>query len=299
MEAQAYREIHAESDLLPGVVVDRYADYRVVQILSAGAERWREAVLGALVDQGDCEGVFERSDVDVRELEGLKPRTGVMWGKQPPERVKIHEADLVYSVDIRGGHKTGFYLDQRLNRQKIRKWIREGSVLDAFCYTGGFALNAFRGRASEIVAIDSSEQALSEAAKIAEMNAVPSGAIQWRRADVFSELRSLRDQTYKFDVVILDPPRFAPTSAHIHKASRAYKDINLFGFKLLKPGGRLITFSCSGGVSAELYQKIVADAALDAGVDAQIREWMEQSPDHPVLASFPEGRYLKGLVCTI
>lgn len=296
---QAYREVHAESDMLPGVVVDRYAGFRVIQILSAGAERWRQALRVGLTTPGDCEGLYERSDVDVRELEGLEPRTGMIWGSEPPERIRIREGDLEYHVQLQTGHKTGFYLDQRRNRAALRKWIRGGTVLDGFCYTGGFALNAHRAGASEILALDSSGEALSEAAGHAELNGIAAGAIEWRNADVFSELRRLRDERREFDVVILDPPRFAPTSAHVHKASRGYKDINLFAFKLLKPGGRLITFSCSGGVSPDLFQKIVADAALDAGVDAQIREWLAQSPDHPVATSFPEGRYLKGLVCTV
>jgi 23S rRNA (cytosine1962-C5)-methyltransferase len=206
---------------------------------------------------------------------------------------------LSFVVDLQAGHKTGFYLDQRENRKAIRKWIQGGTVLDAFCYTGGFALNAQRAGAERVVAIDSSENALEQAARNLEINSIQPAAIEWRAADVFSELRALRDRDCSFDVIILDPPRFAPTTAHISRASRGYKDINLLAFKLLKPGGRLITYSCSGGIAPDLFQKIVADAALDAGVDAQIKTWMAQSPDHPVATSFPEGRYLKGLVCTI
>jgi 23S rRNA (cytosine1962-C5)-methyltransferase len=298
-EFTAYREVHAESDRLPGIIVDRYGDFRVVQILSAGAELWRDALKDALSARGDCLGVFERSDVDVRALEGLEQRCGPIWGKEPPEEIEIHEDDLRFRVNLREGHKTGFYLDQRQNRAAVRKWIRGGSVLDAFCYTGAFALNAFRAGASDILAIDSSESSLHLADRNMALNSVPSDHIEWRAADVFTELRRLRDKNRTFDVVILDPPRFAPTSAQVHRAARGYKDINLLGFKLLNPGGRLITFSCSGGVSPELFQKIVADAALDAGVAAQIREWLAQSADHPVATSFPEGRYLKGLVCSV
>jgi 23S rRNA (cytosine1962-C5)-methyltransferase len=298
-EYSAYREVHAESDRLPGIVVDRYGGFRVVQILSAGAERWRDTLVEALSVPGDCLGVFERSDVDVRELEGLEKRCGHLWGVEPPEMVEIHEGDLKFKVDLREGHKTGFYLDQRQNRMAVREWIQGGSVLDAFCYTGAFALNAFRAGASDILAVDSSESALQLADHNRALNLIPDGSIDWRAADVFSELRLLRDKNRSFDVVILDPPRFAPTSAQVHRASRGYKDINLLAFKLLNPGGRLITFSCSGGVSPELFQKIVADAALDAGVHAQIRGWWAQSADHPVATSFPEGRYLKGLVCSV
>jgi 23S rRNA (cytosine1962-C5)-methyltransferase len=235
----------------------------------------------------------------VRELEGLSKRTGLLWGQDPPEELQIQEAGLRYSVDVKAGHKTGMYLDQRHNRLGIRKWIQSGSVLDAFCYTGGFSLNAIKAGAASVLAVDSSAAALENAARNAALNDDSTALIEWRCADVFAELRSMRDADRSFDVVILDPPRFAPTTAHVRKAARGYKDVNLFAFKLLKPGGRLITFSCSGGVSQELFQKIVADAALDAGVDAQIREWLAQAEDHPVATSFPEGRYLKGLVCTI
>ncbi|MGD8621782.1 MAG: class I SAM-dependent methyltransferase [Anaerolineales bacterium] len=298
-EFEAYREVHAESDLLPGLIVDRYANFRVVQILSAGAEQWRGVLQEALTYDRGCIGLYERSDVEVRELEGLQLRTGPLWGSKPPEELCIREGDLSYGVNLHAGHKTGFYLDQRDNRSGIRKWIQGGAVLDAFCYTGGFALNAQRAGAKHVLAIDSSADALLQADRNASINSIRSGSIEWRVADVFYELRALRDRKSSFDVIILDPPRFAPTSAHISRASRGYKDINLLGFKLLKPGGRLITFSCSGGISPELFQKIVADAALDAGVDAQIRAWMAQPSDHPVATAFPEGRYLKGLVCTV
>jgi 23S rRNA (cytosine1962-C5)-methyltransferase len=296
---EAYREIHAESDLLPGVIADRYGHFRVIQILSTGAERWRQALADALVADGDCLGLYERSDVDVRALEGLEARAGPIWGTEPPKSVEIHEHDLTYHVNLKEGHKTGFYLDQRQNRLKIRAWIRRGYVLDAFCYTGGFALNAQRAGAAGTLAIDSSETALKQAVHNSTLNSIPPEDIEWRNADVFSELRSLRDAGRTFDVVILDPPRFAPTTSQVHRAARGYKDINLLGFRLLRPGGRLISFSCSGGVSPDLFQKIIADAALDAGVDAQIREWFSQAGDHPVATSFPEGRYLKGLICTI
>lgn len=298
-EIEAFREIHAESDFLPGIVVDRYGSFRVLQILSAGAERWREALIHTLASDGRCIGIYERSDAEVRELEGLPKRTGSLWGQDPPEQLQIQEAGLRYSVDVKAGHKTGMYLDQRHNRLGIHKWIRSGTVLDAFCYTGGFSLNAIKAGAASVLAVDSSEAALENAARNAALNDGSTAMIEWRCADVFAELRSMRDADRSFDVVILDPPRFAPTTAHVHKAARGYKDVNLFAFKLLKPGGRLITFSCSGGVSPELFQKIVADAALDAGVDAQIREWLAQAEDHPVATTFPEGRYLKGLVCTI
>lgn len=298
-EVEAYREVHAESDLLPGVIVDRYAGFRVLQLLSVGAERWRDVIVDALSQTGECEGVYERSDVDARSLEGLSPHTGLLWGLEPPDKLEIREHGLRFIVDLRSGHKTGFYLDQRQNRLSSRDWIQGGSVLDAFCYTGAFTINACRAGSFEVLAIDSSQDALENAARNLALNAFGNRTVEWRVADVFSALRVLRDQARSFDVVILDPPRFAPTSAHVQRAARGYKDINLLGFKLLNPGGRLITFSCSGGVSPELFQKIVAGAALDAGVDAQIREWLGQPADHPVATAFPEGRYLKGMVCSV
>jgi 23S rRNA (cytosine1962-C5)-methyltransferase len=296
----AYREVYAESDGLPGLIVDRYNDLRVIQVLFAGVENWRDTILDILVNRGDCKGVYERSDVDVRDLEGLPAREGPMWGREPEDLLTINEFGLRFQVDITQGQKTGFYLDQRENRHFLRQMIPEGaSVLDSFCYSGGFTLNALQADAGDVLAIDSSAASLELLEKNLSRNGFSQDRVEVREGDVFTELRKLRDRGRTFDVIILDPPKFASTPSHVQRASRGYKDINILAFKLLKPGGLLFTFSCSGGVSPELFQKIVADAALDANRSASIIKWLGQPLDHPVLLSFPEARYLKGLVCQV
>lgn len=295
----ALRWVHGESDGLPGLVVDRYADFLVMQVLSAGIEHWREPLAGLLQELTGARGIYERSDVDVRKLEGLAERTGVLLGDEPPDRVEIAEDGLHYLVDVHGGHKTGFYLDQRSNRHQVRKLARDKDVLDCFCYTGGFTLNALAGGAKSVLAVDSSAEALAQAQEQAALNGLADSRARWQAGDVFRVLRLLRDQGQMFDLIVLDPPKFAPTSLQVERAARGYKDINLLAFKLLRPGGLLATFSCSGGVSAELFQKIVAGAALDAGVDGRIVRHLHASGDHPVGIHFPEGEYLKGLVIEV
>jgi 23S rRNA (cytosine1962-C5)-methyltransferase len=292
----AMRLIHAESDGLPGLIVDRYADTLVVQFLSAGAEFWRETVADILVKLTGLACIYERSDADVRELEGLPMRVGPLRG-DPPETLTITENGLQFSVNLAQGHKTGFYLDQRLNRQSLRYLVRGRDVLDCFCYTGGFTVNALAGGAKSVLSVDASADALALCKSNVVINDLPADRHQVQEGDVFQLLRKFRDEARSFDLIVLDPPKFAPTAAQAEKAARGYKDINLLAFKLLRPGGLLVTFSCSGGVDAALFQKIVASAALDAGVDAQIIEHLEQAPDHPISLHFPEGAYLKGLVC--
>ncbi|MGQ0511935.1 MAG: class I SAM-dependent rRNA methyltransferase [Betaproteobacteria bacterium] len=292
----ALRLVHGESDGLPGVIVDRYADVLVAQFLSAGAERWREAILDALVAATGCEAIYERSDAEVRALEGLQPRTGFVRGNREARRCPILEHGLHFRVDVEAGQKTGFFLDQRDNRQRIRALAAGREVLDCFCYTGGFALSSLAGGARRVLALDSSGPALEVARDNLAANALDASRITFEQADVFAHQRKLRDAGAKFDLVILDPPKFAPTAAQAKNAARAYKDINLLAFKLLAPGGLLATFSCSGGVSAELFQSIVAGAAADAGVNGSVIERFHGDADHPVALSFPEGDYLKGLL---
>lgn len=292
----ALRLIHGESDGLPGLVVDRYADVLVVQFLSAGAERWREALLDALVEATACEAVFERSDAEVRKLEGLASRVGFARGNREARRCPIIEYGLNFRVDVEEGQKTGFFLDQRENRQRVRALAAGREVLDGFCYTGGFALAAAAGGARRVLAVESSVPALDVARDNLAANALDASKLEFVKADVFSHLRLLRDQGARFGLVVLDPPKFAPTAAQARNAARAYKDVNLLAFKLLAPGGLLATFSCSGGVSAELFQSIIAGAALDAGAEAQIIERFHAAADHPVALEFPEGDYLKGLL---
>jgi len=291
------RLVNGESDGLPGVVADRYGDTIVVQLSSAGADRWREAIADALLEAGGAKRVWERSDADVRELEGLPPVTAALRGPREPTRIAVTENGIRFSVDLEHGHKTGFYLDQRDNRRRLREFARGRDVLDGFCYTGGFALNAAAGGAKSVTAVDSSADAIALARANADTNKLAQP--EWMEGDVFLLLRKFRDQARSFDLIVLDPPKFAPTAAHAEKASRAYKDINLLAFKLLRPGGLLVTFSCSGGVSADLFQKIIAGAALDAGVDARITERLGPGADHPMALNFPEGDYLKGLICRV
>ncbi len=291
------RLVHGESDGLPGVVADRYGDTVVVQLLSAGAERWRGAIADALAALPGVARVIERSEADVRELEGLQPQSGLLRGELATGPLTVREHGLEFAVDAEQGHKTGFYLDQRDNRLLLRGLVKDKTVLDCFCYCGGFALNALAGGAKSVTAIDSSGPALAAAKANAARNGLPES--EWLEADVFQALRKFRDEGRKFDLIVLDPPKFAPTAAHAEKAARAYKDINLLGFRLLNPGGVLMSYSCSGGVSPDLFQKIVAGAALDAGVDARIEHWLHASADHPVVLNFPEGEYLKGLLLRV
>jgi len=293
----AVRLVHGESDGLPGVIADRYSDVVVVQLLSAGADRWRPEIADALGRASGAVRIWERSDADVRELEGLPPVVGPLIGAAEPARVVITESGLKFGIDLSQGHKTGFYLDQRENRRRVRDFAAGRDVLDGFCYTGGFALNALAGGARSVLGIDSSAPALALARANAEANRLPQP--EWVEGDVFRELRRLRDENRQFDLIVLDPPKFAPTAAHADKAARAYKDINLLAFKLLRPEGLLVTFSCSGGVSSDLFQKIVAGAALDAGAAAQIVGRLGPGADHPVALNFPEGDYLKGLICRV
>jgi 23S rRNA (cytosine1962-C5)-methyltransferase len=297
-DSNGMRLIHAESDGLPGLIVDQYGDVLVMQIGSAGAERWRDTCADILQELCNPVCIYERSDSDSRTLEGLELRNGVLHGTLP-DNVEVLENGLHFKVDVAAGQKTGFYLDQRDNRALTETLARDKDVLNCFCYTGGFSLYALRGGAKSVLSIDASGDALRIAEENLARNGLDAARAEWQETDVFLALRKLRDQGRSFDLIILDPPKFAPTAAFAEKAARGYKDINLLGFKLLKPGGILATYSCSGGISEDLFQKIIAGAALDAGVDAQIIHHLHASADHPVLLSFPEGAYLKGLVLRV
>jgi len=291
------RLVHGEADGLPGLIVDRYGDVLSAQFLSAGMERWREALADILLSATGCTRLYERSDSGVRALEGLEPRACWLRGDGPTDLV-IREHDWRLNLDVAEGHKTGFYLDQRDNRAQFAQWVRHFGlqrVLNCYCYTGGFSVAALAGGAQQVVSVDSSAPALDKARANVALNGFDATRHEALDADVNAFLRQQLQAGATFDAIVLDPPKFAPTASHAERAARAYKDINRLALKLLAPGGLLLTFSCSGGVGAELFHKIVAGAAADAGVDGAILQRLEGAPDHPTTLVFPEGEYLKGL----
>jgi 23S rRNA (cytosine1962-C5)-methyltransferase len=300
----AVRLVFGEADGLPGFVADRYADQLVVQLQAAGVDAQRDVLLDALVAATGCADVYERSDSATRRREGLPPAAGVARGAEPPELVAVHEHAVRYLVDVRRGHKTGFYIDQRDNRRLAGELVqrlaqdagRAPAVLNCFCYTGGFSIAAARSGAGQVLSIDSSAELLALAQRNWALNGLDPDAAQWRAADVFDALRTLRDEGRRFDLIVLDPPKFAATHHHVERAARAYKDINLSALRLLAPGGFLLTFSCSGAIGVDLFQKVVAGAVIDARVDCQLLARLAAGIDHPLLMTHPEGEYLKGLL---
>jgi len=294
-----YRIVNAESDGLPGLIVDRYDDFLVCQFLSAGAEYWKTDIVGLLNRLIPASGIYERSDTESRTQEGLGQTSGVLFGAAPPDRVEIREGPIRYRVDIAQGHKTGFYLDQRENRALVPGFSKDADVLNCFSYTGGFGLWALYGGAKTLTNIELSKSAAEISRQNIDLNGMDAQRVEHSSADVFSLLRKYRDAMRQFDLAILDPPKFAHAARQIDRAARGYKDINLLALKLIRPGGVLFTFSCSGHVAPMLFQKIVADAAQDAGREVQILRHLNQSADHPVGVNFPEGHYLKGLVCRV
>jgi 23S rRNA (cytosine1962-C5)-methyltransferase len=295
-KTNAMRLVHAESDGLPGLIVDRYADTLVMQCLTAGIERWRTIIAELLVELTGCSKIYERSDADVRKLEGLEERVGSIYGDEPSGLIMIEDGESKFFVDIQQGQKTGFYLDQRWNRHLISEFTRNKKVLDCFSYTGGFTVTALLGGAEEVISIDSSASAVNLARKNIDLNSCGASKVKFLVGDAFRLLRELRDRRETFDIIILDPPKLAPTVAQAQRAARAYKDINLLALKLLRADGLLMTFSCSGGISEDLFYKIIAGAAKDAAVEGRILGRMHQSVDHPVALNFPEGSYLKGFI---
>lgn len=295
----AYRLINAESDGLPGLIVDKYNDFIVCQFLSSGAEFWKQEIVAQLSALLNPTGIFERSDVEVREKEGLEPISGVLFGKIPSYLIEIVENGIKFLVDIKNGHKTGFYLDQRENRKLVESLTNQKEVLNCFSYSGGFSAYAIKGGAIKVTNIDSSAEALSLAEKNLSLNQIDSSKYENVADDVFKYLRKLRDANKQFDIIILDPPKFADSASQVEKASRGYKDINLLAIKLLKKNGLLFTFSCSGHITTDLFNKIISDAALDSGKTVHIIKHLTQSMDHTISTNFPEGLYLKGLLCRV
>ena len=317
----AVRLVFGEADGLPGLVVDRYGDFLVTQIHAAGIEAHRELLLDALCRGAACGNVFDRSDPALRAREGLEQCAGVLRGAAPPHRLCIREHDLQYWVDLRHGHKTGFYIDQRDNRRLAGQLVqqlrqrkgRAARVLNCFCYTGGFSIAAAHAGAQSVVSVDSSAEALALARSNEELNApalhrsgedpvgnappnLPAAHLEWVCADAFEQLRTLRTQGRRFDLIVLDPPKFATNQHQVERAARAYKDINLGALRLLEQDGVLLSFSCSAAITADLFQKIVDGAVIDAGVDCYLRARLGASADHPTLMTHAEGEYLKGLL---
>jgi len=295
----AYRLVNAESDLLPGLVVDRYGDYLVAQFLTLGIERWKAELVGLMADLLKPRGIYERSDVGVREKEGLDQVSGLLHGEEPPDLVEVTENGYRFLVDVKTGQKTGFYLDQRENRQKLTRYCRGGEVLNCFAYTGAFAVYAAAAGAGRITNVESSAEALELARRNMALNGFTDRDDEYVEGDVFQVLRGYRDQGRTFDLIILDPPKFAYSKDQVKSACRGYKDINLLAMQIIAPGGVLFTFSCSGLVSPDLFQKVLFGASVDAGRDVQIIEKLSQASDHPILLTFPESEYLKGLVCRV
>ncbi|HSH89334.1 MAG TPA: class I SAM-dependent methyltransferase [Ramlibacter sp.] len=296
--SDALRLVHGESDGLPGLIVDRYGDTLVAQFLSTGTERWKGAIADALLQATGLQRLYERSDTSSRSREALEPAAGWLRGSGPTE-LAIHEHDWKLTLDIATGHKTGFYLDQRDSRRKFAEHARRlefARVLNCYCYTGGFTVAALSGGGTHVTSIDSSAPALERARAHVELNGFDAARAEFIDADVNASLRRFIEEGRTFDAIVLDPPKLAPTAAHADRAARAYKDINRLALKLLEPGGVLFTYSCSGGISADLFHKIVASAGADAGVDGYITERLGGAPDHPMTLEFPEGEYLKGLV---
>lgn len=298
IQSDGLRLIHGESDGLPGLIVDRYGDTLVAQFTAAGVERWKDVIADALLQATGLSKLYQRSDASSRALEGLPEAKGWLRGSGAVDLV-ITEHDWQMHVNIAEGHKTGFYLDQRDSRKRFFDYTRRlqfERVLNCYCYTGGFTVAALKGGAAHVTSIDSSGPALAQAAANVALNGFAPERATFLDADVNASLRAFIEQGRRFDAIVLDPPKFAPTAAHAERAARAYKDINRLALQLLAPGGVLFTFSCSGGISADLFHKIVASAGCDAGVDGYIHERLGGAPDHPMTLAFPEGEYLKGLV---
>lgn len=296
----ACRIIAAESDSIPGLIVDMYNNYLVLEVLSAGTEFHLKEIVAALRDMFPEHNIYERSDVEVRKKEGLELRKGVIFGENPPTEIEITENEnMKLLVDIENGHKTGYYLDQRDNRAALAKYCKGKSVLNCFSYTGGFSLYALKGRALKVANVDVSQRALDTAKRNIVLNHLDPGRVKFIKEDVFKFLRNEKAKNNKYDVIVLDPPKFAESRGQLDKACRGYKDINMLAASIINPGGYLMTYSCSGHMTPDLFQKVVADAILDANREGQIVEYLQQASDHPISTAYPEGLYLKGLVVRI
>ncbi len=300
-KTNAYRLVHGESDGLPGLIVDQYGDYVVMQCLTAGIDQRKEMLAHLLADLCQPTGIIERSDSNMRSKEGLVEMTGLLWGEAPAGPIEVLENGFAFTVDLLEGHKTGFYLDQRDNRALLgeARFAAGQDVLNVFAYTGGFAVYAAAGGANHIINIDTSIPALELAEQNVQRTVGPRPQDEYIAGDAFQILRDYRDSGREFDLIILDPPKFAHSQRDIAKATRGYKDINWLALRMIRPGGLLATFSCSGSIDADLFQKVVFGAAVDAERDVQILHHLWQAADHPISLTFPESAYLKGFLCRV
>lgn len=298
-KTNAWRLIYGESDGLPGLIIDRYNDFIIIQFLACGVDKIKNQIIEALQRLVNPTGIYERSDADLRKLEGLEPIKGPLAGKNPPDKIMISEYDIDFAVDVINGHKTGFYLDQRFNRRAAAEFARGRKVLDCFCYTGGFGLQALANQCRSLTLVDSSEGALDMARQNIESNGVDRTRAEIIEGDVFEFLREMKRLKRRYEMVILDPPKFAPHKDDIKKALAAYKDINLQAMQILEPGGILATFSCSGAVDSQTLQTVLFWAAVDSGREVQMVQRLSQDMDHPVSVTFPESEYLKGFICRV
>lgn len=295
-ETNAYRLIFSEADFLPGLIVDKYADFLSVQILSTGIESAKAIIIDILCKKLKPKGIFDRSDATARTHEGITAENGLLWGEAPAEFIAVKENGITYHINIAEGQKSGFYCDQRDNRRILAEYAKGKSVLDCFSYSGGFSLNAFKNGATAVTSVDSSALAIETLKQNIVLNKFDKKEHIEIQSDVNKQLRIFKDEGKKFDIVILDPPKYAPSRSAVDRAARAYKDLNRLGLLLLESGGLLATFSCSGAVDIETFKQIIAWAALDAGKEVQVIKQFSQPEDHPIRLSFPEGEYLKGLL---
>ncbi|SFH08985.1 class I SAM-dependent rRNA methyltransferase [Pedobacter insulae] len=298
-ETNAYRLIFSEADFLPGLIVDKYADFLSVQILSSGIESAKSIIIRILCDTLQPKGIFDRSDATARTHEGITAENGLLWGEAPAEFIAVKENGITYHINIAEGQKSGFYCDQRDNRRILAEYAAGKSVLDCFSYSGGFSLNAFKNHAKEVFSVDSSALAIETLKQNIALNKFDQNIHTAIQSDVNKQLRAFKEEGKKFDIVVLDPPKYAPSRSALDRAARAYKDLNRLGLSLLESGGLLATFSCSGAVDIETFKQIIAWAALDAGKEVQVIKQFSQPEDHPVRLSFPEGEYLKGLLVRV
>lgn len=298
-DTNAYRLIFSEADFLPGLIVDQYADFLSVQILSTGIEKAKPIIISLLVKALQPKGIFDRSDATARTHEGITAENGLLWGEAPAAFIAVKENGITYHINIAEGQKSGFYCDQRDNRKFLANYAKGKTVLDCFSYSGGFTLNALAEGAKTVTSVDSSALAIETLKQNITLNKFDKKKADAIQSDVNKQLRAFKDEGKKFDIVVLDPPKYAPSRSALDRAARAYKDLNRLGLLLLESGGLLATFSCSGAVDIETFKQIIAWAALDAGKEVQVIRQFSQPEDHPVRLSFPEGEYLKGLLVRV